>query len=154
MFHFCFPKGVDVDVRNLKGQTPLMFALAFQTAKLLLDHGADPNATGVERQGYRRGHHFPGRGPLHIASNRRNPGVVKALLEHPLTKIDLMDQAGSTPLMDASRVGCAEIVKMIMGQGPDLYLGNRQGQLSLHWAGNASVVDALLEGLSDEGKDS
>ena len=86
----------DVDFQNIDGRAPLNDALCHdlskgdqpQVAKLLLEHGANPNARDS-------GH----KAPLHFVPSSKL-GAVRILLEHG-ADVDAEDKEGRTPFLAA-----------------------------------------------------
>ncbi|HQQ64014.1 MAG TPA: ankyrin repeat domain-containing protein [Pseudomonadales bacterium] len=79
-------KGLNPNAINAFGKTPLMYAAQyneFESAKLLLDHGADPNAATVEPSDncYYTLETF-NMTPLHYAVRYASPEFVKLLMDH------------------------------------------------------------------------
>ena len=161
-----------VNVRDRRGETPLMHAGVYSDAamvKLLLDHGADVNlaspdgATALIRAAgdfakvellLARGAKVDarskmGRTPLLIAA--AFPGNVKTvkLLLARGAKINDQDQFGDTCLTSASKRGDAEMVQALLEAGADVSAGaSWPGQAPLIWAveeGNLPTVACLLE---------
>ncbi|KAH9955976.1 ankyrin repeat-containing domain protein [Lactifluus volemus] len=90
------------------GWTPLHRASLsghLEVVRLLLDHGADVNAT---KQDHRRS--------LHLASSSGYPEIVKLLLERG-ADIHVLDDDGRTPSQEASRRGYRRIVKLLSEYG-------------------------------------
>lgn len=79
-----------------------------QTAKVLLDHGADPNAQGL--------HHMTS---LVWASGRGHTEIVKLLLSKG-AKVNLGDKFGTTPLIWACRKGFIEISELLLSHGANV----------------------------------
>ena len=66
--------GVPVDIRNERGESLLMLAVAnghLEAAQILLAHGADPELTDAR-----------GASPIQVASSREDDAMVVLLLEH------------------------------------------------------------------------
>ena len=103
--------GVDVNVQNNPGCTPLTFASLNghhnepRVARLLIEHGADTNTRDV----------IEGITPLHRASRRGRLEVVRVLIELG-ANVDVKDGGGRTPLGDASGEHREEIIKLLSEQ--------------------------------------
>jgi ankyrin repeat protein len=85
---FLLDQGAPVDARNGQGRTALMFAATGsfpETVALLLERGADPNATD-QTEGW---------SPLMFAAAEGNPTVAEHLLEHGADPT-LTDRDGET----------------------------------------------------------
>lgn len=131
--------GVDPDVKNDYGRTPLAVALDHASAPIteaLLKGGADPRLR------------LPGMGTAMIAAARSgNPAVINALLNNGVNVNELEPTSGQTALMWAAAEGHAEAVKALIDGGADVNVHAARGQTALFFAvrkGNISVVDALL----------
>ena len=93
------------------GETALHSALCkagrpaiIYTVRLLLDHGANPNATcrnDCETEAFMRDVRTRGETPLHRAAAFATPDIISLLLDHSAQK-DLKDAHGDTPLSWAS----------------------------------------------------
>ena len=99
--------GVDVNVQNQYGSTPLAYATIgrfkdSRVIRLLLDHGTDPNSP-------RRG----GITPLHEASQNGTIEIVRLLVEHGAS-VEVKDKRGRTPLEVASGEKRDEIIKLLL----------------------------------------
>lgn len=85
--------GASVDYKNIRGETPLSFAAAWNqldAARLLLQLGADPNV--VDKTGGT---------PLMLAAQHGSPELVKMLLDHN-ANAKAKDNANNTVLTHAS----------------------------------------------------
>jgi ankyrin repeat protein len=105
----------DVDARNPRGETALMYAALhgeLDVARLLLRRGAQVNMTGWT--------------PLHYAAVGGRTEVIALLLEHH-AYIDAPSANGTTPLMMAAREGQFRAAKMLVEEGADPSLRNEAG---------------------------
>ncbi len=166
--------GVDVDVRDAMGGTPLhdaAWAGEKEVAAFLIQQGADVNAKHAEGQST----------PLHYATLTNHPDVVELLLDHGADQSALYrmsqtalhlaaargysrvaalliahgadvakrDETGGTALSEASWTGEAEMVKLLISKGADVNDVNPEtGMTALHAAcsrGYRPVAQALLE---------
>ena len=100
--------GVDVNARNVTGITPLIYAAQGQprAVRLLLDHGADPNAQA------KRDAVFSLTTPLHRALQSGSIEVARLLLEHGAS-VEVKNVKGKTPLDVASGERREEIIKFL-----------------------------------------
>lgn len=118
------------------GDTALHLAAAgyrVEIARILLDAGADPNATGNHRRS----------GPLHYAADgyisgpawdaQRQVKMIQCLLEAG-AEIDAQDMNGATPLHRAVRTRCAAAVQSLLEAGCAPAVRNRPGSTPFHLA--------------------
>lgn len=133
LLHTLLEAGVSADGSASDGDTPLCAALRLgrvDTALLLVLHGADPNAPGLE-----------GHPPIALASIRRHPQLLRILLAagadpnkpfaHPHSKAllalvpdeylrdEMKHQRNLTPLMVCSARGDVEAVTLLLQWGAD-----------------------------------
>ena len=100
--------GVDVDPRDKRGWTPLLYASRFghlDIARLLVDNGADVNAKLQD--------HFSA---LHLASGNGHFEIVQLLLERG-ANVDVRNDQGRTPSDLALRRGDLGIVRVLSQAG-------------------------------------
>lgn len=135
--------GVDVNLKNKVGWTPLMVAIFTSSegaANLLLDAGAK---TDVEdARGY---------GPLHWAAYRGFESVTRRLLRAGVAP-DLKSHAGITPLLQAAAMGHSRIVAALIERGARVNEPDNEGWTPLHKAvanGFAETVALLLKAGAD-----
>ena len=98
----------DIDLHNIWGVTPLLYAAQFkqtECARALILTGADVNATDSVQ-----------RSVLHHACKKRAVDIVKVLVRRG-TSLDVSDQDAATPLMDAISVNCAPAVLALIQGG-------------------------------------
>jgi len=101
--------GGDPDAGLLSGETPLMIAAdrgRLAAVRLLLEHGADPNAQ--EASG--------GQTALMWAAAEQHPDVVHLLIEHK-ADVNAQSNSGFTALMFATRQGDAAIADILINGG-------------------------------------
>lgn len=158
----------DADIRDASGHTALMWAARYrhvETARALLEAGADPNARSPG-----------GETPLSQAALGGEAAMIRLLLEHradqglgdalfwsaaqgDLTVLtQLLDQGtspdrpnalGATALMGASEFGQTEAVRFLIRRNADLNARDRAGRTALSIAatnGQAQIVRILLKG--------
>ena len=108
-------EGTPVNVQGADGMTPLALAALYGTAdtvRLLLDHGADPNAVGQT-----------GAGPLLLAAGDLEK--VRLLVDRG-ADVNACSKLGNTPLISAAAyVGNLEVVKLLLDKGADPLAKNR-----------------------------
>lgn len=128
--------------RDSRGRPALFLATIFpqekkeETVQLLLDAGADPNATWEPIAW----------APLHAAAEYATPEVVRALLAHGAA-IDAARTDGDTALILAALHGRIDNVVALLEAGAAIDARNAEGSTALHRAlGNKKweVVDVLL----------
>ncbi len=108
-------KGIQIDIRNHAGETPLMMAaLKAETdaANALVAHGA-----AVQKDGW---------SPLHYAATGGSAAIIKMLLARGAT-LEARSPNGSTPLMMAARYGNEEAVDALLAAGADRTAKNDLG---------------------------
>jgi ankyrin repeat protein len=96
--------GATVNVRSLRGNTPLHFAITagrYDVVQLLLERGAD-----VDLQSKYHGT------PLHLAVFYNYPTFTQLLLESG-ANVHVRDKGGSTPYQLASRLGNTQIMQLL-----------------------------------------
>lgn len=128
---------MDIDVTNAGGYTLLFEAIAgnqIETTKILLRHGANPNAT------------VNGDSVLHTVSGRGSEEIVQELLNHG-ANINAKSKNGSTALHIASLEGNGEVVNKLLRNGAYVGAKDGDGQPALHLAikrQKAGVVQILI----------
>ena len=108
-------KGIQIDVRNHAGETPLMMAALkaeVDAATALVAHGA-----AVQKDGW---------SPLHYAATGGSAAIVKLLLAKG-APLEARSPNGSTPLMMAARYGNEEAVDALLAAGADRSAKNDLG---------------------------
>ena len=118
-------KGVDIDVRNHAGETPLMMAALKSQPALaaeLVAHGA-----AVQKDGWT---------PLHYAATGGNVEIVKLLLSKGAT-LEARSPNGSTALMMAARYANEGAVDALLAAGADRSAKNDLGMDAAAFAASA-----------------
>lgn len=124
---------VQVEARNLRGESPLMIAALkgqLRLAQRLIERKAEVNK--------------PGWAPLHYAATNAEPvsaDLVRLLLEHH-AYIDAESPNRTTPLMMAAQYGTPAVVQLLLEEGADPTLRNEQGLTALDFAVRAERKDA------------
>ena len=141
--------GLDIDSRSLQGETPLMHAAAdgnqsaFET---LIQNGADPFLKDND-----------GSSLLHHAANGGNTSIIDKLLSLGLDVDSRSSYSSSTPLMYAAEWPQQRAFQMLIQNGADPFLKDKDGSSLLHCAaqgGNISIINELLSlGLQIDSKD-
>ena len=118
-------KGVQIDIRNHAGETPLMMA----ALKAEVDAVATLVARGaaVNKDGW---------APLHYAATGGSAAIVKMLLARGAV-LEARSPNGSTPLMMAARYGNEEAVDALLAAGGDRTLRNDLGMDASAFAASA-----------------
>jgi ankyrin repeat protein len=127
-------KGADVNVKDMLNYTPLIWASSLghdDVVKLLLDHGAPPDATDEH-----------GVTALQIASNA---ATVRLLLDHG-AQVDAESDQGVTALEDAARGADTEAVRLLLERKAEVNHADKSGQTPLMFAsaGPAQNTQLLL----------
>ena len=118
-------KGIDIDVRNRVGETPLMMAALkaeVDAASALVAHGA-----AVRKDGW---------SPLHYAATGGSAAIVNMLLAKGAA-LEACSPNGTTPLMMAARYGNEEAVDALLAAGADRTLKNDLGMDASAFAASA-----------------
>lgn len=125
---------VQVEVRNARGESPLMMAAIkgqLPLAQRLIDRKAEVNK--------------PGWASLHYAAANPEPvglELTRLLLEHH-AYIDAASPNQTTPLMMAARYGSPEVVQLLLEEGADPTLRNEQNLSALDFAQRGERKDAV-----------
>jgi ankyrin repeat protein len=118
-------KGVQIDVRNHAGETPLMMAALkaeVDATTALVAHGAAVNKDGWS--------------PLHYAATGGSAVIVKLLLSKGAA-LEARSPNGTTPLMMAARYGNEEAVDALLAAGADRTAKNDLGMDASAFAASA-----------------
>ena len=129
----------DLDIKNNKGYTALMVALAkkdFKLAKLLVEYGADVNLVDDNSIS-----------PLGYAINSGDEKIIKILLKAGANP-NYIDNMGVTPLTDAITKNKYNLAEQLIKNGADVNLKNHYGLTPLFVAvglQSEKAVKLLLE---------
>ena len=130
-------EGAPVNVQTSEGTTPLMLAVLFgtsDTVRLLLEHGADPNA--VDKSGA---------SPLLFAAGELQKAQ---LLIGAGAKVNARSALGNTPLIAAAaHPDNLAVIKLLLDKGADANAANQNNVTALAaavWAADAGTVCHLL----------
>ncbi len=118
-------KGIQIDVRNHAGETPLMMAALkaeVDAVGALVAHGAS-----VQKDDW---------SPLHYAATGGSAAIVKLLLSKGAA-LEARSPNGSTPLMMAARYGNEEAVDVLLAAGADRAAKNDLGMDAAAFAASA-----------------
>ncbi|XP_050670966.1 ankyrin repeat domain-containing protein 27-like [Leptidea sinapis] len=132
--------GAEINTSDLNECTPLHYSASrgHQNALLLLLHsGADIKKTNIDKNT-----------PLHMAVNNGHINCVKALIyfaEHGRKQIDVnaCNEGGTTPLHMAAKWGYEGIAKLLIENGADPSLQNRNGKTAFDLAHNLKILHVL-----------
>lgn len=149
--------GINVDVRDSYGRTPLQLTESAEVARFLIEKGADVNAK-IPNCGYTS---------LHTISN---PEVARILIEHG-ADVNAKDEWGKTPLHHVKNLDVARIlikngaqinahdfvnnstplhfvpndsIKILIENGADVNAKDIDGDTPLHWATSRNDVNRVL----------
>ncbi|XP_066998891.2 uncharacterized protein [Anabrus simplex] len=131
--------GADINVKNLKGSTPLHGAVDGENAAIvlyLLKCGANPSASDSN-----------GITPLHKAVKNRSLKVLKLLLKYGALTTAI-DNLGDTPLHKVAILGNPDAVKPLICYGSPISALNKDGNTALHEAvlsGRTETVKMFLK---------
>jgi ankyrin repeat protein len=126
--------GADLETRHSRsGRTPLLQAVysrSFDSARILLERGADPNAAEAS-----------GLTALMMASETGNTRFAELLLKHkanPDQQRRGTTSPGETALMRAAQRGNSEIIRLLLKAGADPLLADAFNRTAAKYAADAS----------------
>ncbi|XP_068761690.1 26S proteasome non-ATPase regulatory subunit 10-like isoform X2 [Montipora capricornis] len=128
--------GADVNSINEGGQTPLHYAASrnrYEIAEYLLQNGAAVNAQDKTSAST----------PLHRAASRGHSKMVKLLLKHS-ANCDIQDIEGNTALHMACQEERAEVAVILVGNGANLQVLNKEKLSPLEFA-NKGLARQLVQ---------
>jgi ankyrin repeat protein len=129
-----------IDTPMFIGVTPLYYAAQnghTEVVNFLLSRGADTKQAAKD-----------GQTPIHIAVATQNCSVAEALLNADKTLIDVPLPDGSTPLHIAVDNRDLETVKLLLREGANAQLLDKEGVAPIHIAamqGKQAIIKALLD---------
>ncbi len=119
---FLLEKGVNVNVQDKSGDTPLYMVIRNNLSalvSLLIQYGADVD------QAYDQGET-----PLSLAAYGGNPEIVGLLISAG-AKVNVKDHAGNTPLITAFLDPNLDVVEKLLGAGANVNTANADGETPL-----------------------
>uniref|UniRef100_F6WSN6 Transient receptor potential cation channel subfamily A member 1 n=1 Tax=Monodelphis domestica TaxID=13616 RepID=F6WSN6_MONDO len=128
------------------GNTPLHWATEkkqVENVKLLLRRGADPNICNNNLMA-----------PLHLAIQSCYNEIVKVLVEHSSTDVNLKGENGSTPVLLACSKDNSEALKLLMDRGAKICRPNKFGCYPVHiatFSGAKKCLEMLLKFGEEQG---
>ena len=152
--------GTEVSGQILSGpQRRPHAAEAILQAKLLLDHGADPNIrasfvppepAGADLRGLASSR-YANVSPFLLAGALDQPELVKMMMATGRVNINTPREGGNTPLMDAVQTNSPPAIQALVAAGADVNAVNAvTGQTALHMAatggpGSGPIVQLLVD---------
>lgn len=127
-------KKLDVNVQDLRGDTPLMVASMLNRSEwvaALLSKGADLNHSGKWT-------------PLHYAAASGGVKAMSMLIEAG-ADLNAFSPNGTTPLMMAAREGKADAVRLLLSHGVDPNVVNQSGYNAAGYATRAKNKELAIE---------
>ena len=82
---------------------------------------------------------FKGYIPLHLASMQGHVGVVGLLLSRSTSLLKIVDSKGQNCLHHAAKNGHYEMVSVLVGQGSDSNIADKDGWTPLHCASQVRI---------------
>jgi len=138
-------EGVDVNIKNIDGSTPLMYASRYSnssssldTVNFLLNHGADPNLQNDS-----------GVTSLMMSSRHVNDGdssldTIKMLLDNGADP-NLGSKTGYTALMYSAISGSSDAIKLLLDRGANIDMKTSGGMTALMFAIRNSNTTSSLD---------
>ncbi|XP_044279991.1 transient receptor potential cation channel subfamily A member 1 [Varanus komodoensis] len=115
-----------LNVTDSSGNTPLHWATKknqIESVKLLLSRGANPNILNSNAMA-----------PLHLAAQCLYNDLVKVLIEHSSTDVNLEGEGGNTPILVACYKDNPEALKLLIENGGKICKANSIGCMPVHAA--------------------
>lgn len=138
-------EGADIEVCNLKGQTPLHVACEVGDRSIvsyLLEQNANPVATANE-----------GWTPLMYAATNKTSLVAQELLKYiPAPQINAQNASGQTALHIAAEKGNLFPLNILLEKGADPTSVDQKGNLPLHAAANSGNMPIFMKVLEKTGE--
>lgn len=134
-------EGVDLDVKNKDGYTPLFLAVKnnnYEISKLLISNGADISTLQKD-----------GRSILIEASDEEDHRLARLLVKHG-AEINHVSKKRGTALHEAIRAGNFDVAEQLVKSGADLRLKDDDGRTPLMYAVDKEQL-SIVQLLVDEG---
>uniref|UniRef100_A0A7M4FKT5 Transient receptor potential cation channel subfamily A member 1 n=1 Tax=Crocodylus porosus TaxID=8502 RepID=A0A7M4FKT5_CROPO len=122
------------------GNTPLHWATKknqIESVKLLLSKGANPNILNSNMMA-----------PLHMSVQSLQNEIVKILVQHSSTDVNLEGEAGNTPIIVACYKNNPEALTLLIENGGKICKPNKTGCMSIHaaaFSGAKTCMEILLK---------
>ncbi|XP_075776642.1 transient receptor potential cation channel subfamily A member 1 [Pelodiscus sinensis] len=133
-----------LNVMDSFGNTPLHWAAKrnqAESVKLLLSRGANPNILNSSMMA-----------PLHLAVQSLHNEIVKVLVQHSSTDVNLEGETGNTPIIVACYKENPEALTLLLENGGKLCKSNKTGCMPVH-AAAFSGAKACLEIILKKGEE-
>ncbi|XP_037983995.1 transient receptor potential cation channel subfamily A member 1 isoform X2 [Motacilla alba alba] len=130
-----------LNVMDSSGNTPLHWATKknqVESVRLLLSRGANPNILNSNMMA-----------PLHMAVQSLHNEIVKVLVQHSSTDVNLEGEAGNTPIIVACYKDNPEALTLLNEKCTALHFAATQGATEIvklmmsSYAGEESIIDAV-----------
>eukprot|EP00210_Caulerpa_lentillifera_P007981 g7620.t1 len=128
--------GMDIDIQDTNGLTPLYIASHKNSIEELIARGASIDLR--ERHGA---------SPLHVVAKKNYIEVAKELINNG-ANVDLKKDGGLTPLHIAVQHNSINVAKLLINKGANMDLQNKDGMSPLHIAasnGRVNLIKILLK---------
>uniref|UniRef100_A0A8C3MTI1 Transient receptor potential cation channel subfamily A member 1 n=1 Tax=Geospiza parvula TaxID=87175 RepID=A0A8C3MTI1_GEOPR len=129
-----------LNVMDSSGNTPLHWATKknqVESVRLLLSRGANPNILNSNMMA-----------PLHMAVQSLHNEIVKVLVQHSSTDINLEGEAGNTPIIVACYKDNPEALTLLIENGGKICKPNKTGCMPIHaaaFSGAKTCLEILLK---------
>lgn len=138
MIEFCIEKvsKAMIDESDRAGHTALFYAVSFghyESAKILLEHGANPN-----HQDQRL------RTAAHSAASRGQMRMLKLLRQYNAS-FDIQNYRGDSPFHEAVQSGSKDVVEWLLSLDKEgVNIPNHNGRTALHLAAAAGKIEIVI----------
>ncbi len=145
VIQFLLAGGVDMNVRDRRGDTPLYLAIEYNLDKavqLLIDHGADVNTTNP----------LDGFTFLHLAAKFNSDKVVPILIDNGVD-VNAIDLDRQTPMHLATTYDAHKVIPILIDNSADLNARDKDGNTPLDYSAGKNYADKVVQLLIDNGAD-